>query len=136
MSNDGHGGIDILARRLIKRIAQSTGKPPTMAAWINIFQRIISSIGVAIEALRVFAIRHNRVRAQEPPHAGQVVAGVVINEAEVVVVLLAGVAAVCKGLAGGGAVGAEGEVAGAAAADHAPAIVITHDAVAAQVVGV
>ena len=45
--------------------------------------------------------------------------------------LLAGEASICKGLGGGGAVGTEGEVAGAAAADHAPAIVITHDAVAA-----
>ena len=50
--------------------------------------------------------------------------------------LLAGVAQVGIGLGGGGAVGAEGEVAGAAAADHAPAIVIAHDAVAAQMVGV
>ena len=49
---------------------------------------------------------------------------------------LAGEAAVGVGLARGGAVGTEGEVAGAAAADHAPAIVIAHDAVAAQMVGV
>ena len=50
--------------------------------------------------------------------------------------LLAGEAEVGVGLCRGGAVGVEGEVAGAAAADHAPAIVIAHDAVAAQMVGV
>ena len=79
----------------------------------------------------IAGIRHNRIRAQEPPHAGQVVAGVVINEAEVVIVLLAGVAQVGIGLGGGGAVGAEGEVAGAAAVDYVSTVVEAHDAVAA-----
>ena len=49
--------------------------------------------------------------------------------------LLPGVAAVGKGLGGGGAVGAEGKVAGAAATDHAAVAAVAHDAVAADMVG-
>ena len=84
----------------------------------------------------ICGIRYNRIGGGEAGDAGNVVPRVVVDEAEVVVVFLSGVAAVGVCLGGGGAVGAEGEVAGAAAADHAPAIVIAHDAVAAQVVAV
>ena len=45
--------------------------------------------------------------------------------------LLAGEASICKGLGGGGAVGTEGEVAGAAAVDYVSTVVEAHDAVAA-----
>ena len=79
-----------------------------MSRWVSVFERIIVGIAVAIIILRVSRIRHNRIRAHKPGDAGQIVAGIVVDEAEVVVVLLAGVAAVGVGLAGRGAVAAEG----------------------------
>ena len=84
----------------------------------------------------ICGIRYNRIGGGEAGDAGNVVPRVVVDEAEVVVVLLAGVAVVCKGLGGGGAVAAEGEVAGAAAGNHAATVIVAHDAIAAEVVAV
>jgi hypothetical protein len=54
--------------------------------------------------LRVFAIGYNRVGRDEPVNIRQVIAGVHVDEAEVVVVAVAGVAAVGDGVAGAVAV--------------------------------
>ena len=108
-----------------------------MTGGVRIAKRIVQNIGIAIKGLGVAGIRHNRIRAGKPAHAGQVVTGVVVDEAQVVVVLLSGVASVCKGLSGFGAVAAEepalnlskGQVAGAAAGNHTPGAGVTHDTV-------
>ena len=102
-----------------------------MPTWIGDSGRLVENITIAVEGLGIAGIRHNRIRAQEPAHAGEVIPRVVVDESEVVVVLLAGVAAVGIGLAGGGAVAAEGEVAGAAAGNQPTPIIVAHDAVAA-----
>ena len=113
-----------------------------MPTWIRVFNRVIVRIAEAVMGLGICGIWHESIRAHKPTDARQIVASVVINESNVIVVFLTGEAAVGVGqpcglqVRGGGAVAAEGEVAGPAAADHAPAIVIIHDAVAAQMVGV
>ena len=103
-----------------------------MAVRIDSIYRVAKYIGVPIELLRVGWVGDNGIGRDEAVNIRQVVAGVVVDEAQVVVVFLSGVAAVGKGLGGRGALGAEGQVAGAAAADHAAPIVITHTAMAAQ----
>ena len=86
--------------------------------------------------MRVDRVGDEGIGGGEAGDARDVVPRIVIDEAEVVVVLLAGEAAVGIGLAGGGAVAAEGEVAGAAATDPVTITTVAHDTVAAQVVAV
>ena len=107
-----------------------------MAGGVAIPKGISKHVAVPVKTLRICYIRHNRIRAHKPTDARQIVASVEVDEAEVIVVLLAGVAAVGIGLAGGGAVAAEGEVAGAAATDPVTITTVAHDTVAAQVVAV
>lgn len=59
-----------------------------MAARVNIFQGVISDIGVAVEALRVFNIWYNGIGRYEAVKIRDVVPRIVIDKAEVVVVLL------------------------------------------------
>ncbi len=47
--------------------------------------RIIAHVGVAVVTLRVPRLRHHRIRADEPPHLRQIVAGVHGDQAQVVV---------------------------------------------------
>ena len=107
-----------------------------MTSRINKCQRIVQYIRKTIVGLGIRWGGNKGIGGCEAGDARQVVAGVVVDESEVVVVLLAGVAAVGIGLAGGGAVGAEGEVAGAAAGNHAATVIVAHDAIAAEVVAV
>ena len=81
--------------------------------------------------MRITLLRHNRIRTGKAGDTRDVIPRIVVDEAEVVVVFLAGEAAVGVGLARGGAVGTEGEVAGAAAVDYVSTVVEAHDAVAA-----
>src|SRR5690606_694081 len=55
---------------------------------------IVVNVGKAIIRCRIHHIRHNRIRTNEATQGRVVVAGDHVNEAEVVVVLVAGVAAV------------------------------------------
>ena len=75
-----------------------------MSIGVDQIDWIITGVRVAVEALRVFTIWHNGISTYEAADAGQVVAGVHVDEAQVVVVAVVGVAAVGDGVAGAVAV--------------------------------
>ena len=102
-----------------------------MSRTVGVPDRVVVNIRVAVEALGVGGVWYNGIGADETADRRIIPPRSHIYQLNVSVLLLPGVAAVGVGLGGRGAVAAEGEVAGAAAADHAPAIAITHDAVAA-----
>src|SRR5690606_12824405 len=77
----------------------------------------VKRIRIPIIALRVRRVGHNRISTYETADAGQVVASVHVDEAQIVVVAVAGVATVGDGLRGCGAVAAEGVVAGEGASE-------------------
>ena len=59
-----------------------------MSRRVNQCKRRIENIGVSVKELGICGIRHNRIRIHKPAHAGEVIARIVVDEAEVVVVLL------------------------------------------------
>ena len=75
-----------------------------MPSRIRIPEGIVKRIRIPIKALRVRRVGHNGISTYEAADAGQVVAGVHVDEAQVVVVAVAGVAAVGDGVAGAVAV--------------------------------
>ena len=87
-----------------------------MPRGVGISQGIVKGVAVAVESLRVDGVRDEGVGAEEAVQVGQVVAGVHVDEAQVVgrglvVVAVAGVAQAGDGLRRLGAPVAEGEVA-------------------------
>ncbi|GAB4164755.1 MAG: hypothetical protein Fur0021_40350 [Candidatus Promineifilaceae bacterium] len=99
---------------------------------------IISDIAVAVQAGRVCWVHDEDIWTDEPSYSGQIEPSPHIDKPQIisrqVVVGMTGKSTVCKGLGGGGAIGAEGEVASAAATDHTPGAGVTHNTVATQVV--
>ena len=106
-----------------------------MTRWISIPEGVAKHIGVPVELLRVSWVGHQRVGAYEPSCARGVITGVVIIEANVHIVLLAGVGAVGQVGGGFGAPAAVGQVAGHAGLNLLPSGV-AHQAGGAEVVGV
>ena len=109
--------------------------------WISQTSRVVEYIGVAVEGLRVGGVGDEGVGAGEAAQVGQVVAGVHVDEAQVVgcgqvVVAVAGVAQAGDGLRRLSAPVAEGEVARDAVALRAAGPGFAQHAGAAQVVAV
>jgi hypothetical protein len=107
----------------------------------NVIHRRVEDIGITVVALRLPRVGHERVRADKPPHLRQVVAGVHVDEAQVVRPRVV-VPVSRKALAGDGGIrrrrgceGAEGVVAGRRAGHKGAAgPAVGHDV--AQVAGV
>jgi hypothetical protein len=65
---------------------------------VDILKRVVVGITIPIKALRVRRVGHKRISTYEATYTRQVVTGVHVDEAQVVVVAVAGVAAVGDGL--------------------------------------
>ena len=112
-----------------------------MPRGVGISQGIVKGVAVAVESLRVDGVRDEGVGAEEAVQVGQVVAGVHVDEAQVVgrglvVVAVAGVAQAGDGLRRLGAPVAKGEVTRDAVALRAARPGFAQHAGAAQVVAV
>jgi hypothetical protein len=92
---------------------------------------IVADIAVSVPGLGVFFIRNNTVCAGKTADRPHIIPRVHVDETEVVVLGMAGELPVGNRLRGGGAVGAERKVAGAAAGNQA-IIAVKHNAGAAQ----
>jgi hypothetical protein len=55
-----------------------------MSSWIYIVHRRILHVRVAIETLRPLRLRHNRIRADEPPNPRQVIPGVHVDQSDII----------------------------------------------------
>ena len=106
-----------------------------MASRVNEIDGVVKDIAVAVEGLGAGRVGDEGVGGDEAGEGGGVVAGVVVEEAEVAVFFLSCEAGVGDGLAGGGAVGAEGLVAGIGIGEFATGA-FGQVAGAAEVVGV
>ena len=69
------------------RVAGGTGR---MAGWINRNGRLVSDIAVPIQTLRVPRLRHDRIRADEPPDDWIIPPGVVEQQTAAAVLPLTG----------------------------------------------
>ena len=83
-----------------------------MTRWVNSVDGVIAGVGIAVEGLGMGRVGDEGVGGDEAGEGGGVVAGVVVEEAEVAVFFLSCETGVGDGLAGDGAVAAEGLVAG------------------------
>lgn len=82
-----------------------------MARWIRKSKRIVQTIAVPVECLRIFRPRHNRIRAQEAPQLGIIPAGIVITQplatGQRTLVILAGETFRRNGIEGSAAIAAK-----------------------------
>ena len=106
-----------------------------MTGWVNAVGGVVAGVGIAVVGLGVAGVGDKGVGGDEAGEGGVVVAGVVVDETQIVVVVLTREAGVGDGLGGGGAVGAEGLVAGIGTGEFA-AGAFGQVAGAAEVVGV
>src|SRR5690606_8642600 len=89
-----------------------------VAARIRMSQWPVSHIAIPIEALRLGRVGHHRIGARKPANRRHVIPRVHVDEAQLHVLQMAGVATVGQRLRGRRAPGAEGQVASRGAGDE------------------